>query len=47
MEMALREAMERVSSTEPVTATKKKTKNSNELEDILKRTLRNKVATRQ
>jgi len=48
MEMALREAMERVSSTEPVTtATKKKTKNSNELEDILKRTLTNKVATRQ
>jgi small subunit ribosomal protein S1 len=47
MEMALREAMERVSATEPVTTTKKKTKNSNELEDILKRTLRNKVATRQ
>jgi small subunit ribosomal protein S1 len=47
MEMALREAMERVSSTEPVTTTKKKSKNSNELEDILKRTLSNKVATRQ
>jgi small subunit ribosomal protein S1 len=47
MEMALREAMERVSSTEPVTTTKKKSKNSNELEDILKRTLKNKVATRQ
>jgi len=47
MEMALREAMERVSSTEPVTTTKKKPKNSNELEDILKRTLTNKVATRQ
>jgi ribosomal protein S1 len=48
MEMALREAMERVSTTETVSAaTKKKTKNSNELEDILKRTLKNKVATRQ
>jgi small subunit ribosomal protein S1 len=47
MEMALREAMERVSTTETVTSTKKKTKNSNELEDILKRTLKNKVATRQ
>jgi small subunit ribosomal protein S1 len=48
MEMALREAMDRVSTTETVSATtKKKTKNSNELEDILKRTLKNKVATRQ
>jgi small subunit ribosomal protein S1 len=47
MEMALREAMDRVSSSEPVTTTKKKSKNSHELEDILKRTLRNKVATRQ
>jgi small subunit ribosomal protein S1 len=47
MEMALREAMDRVSSNEPVTTTKKKSKNSNELEDILKRTLKNKVATRQ
>jgi len=47
MEMALREAMQRVSTTEPVTTTKKKSKGSNELEDILKRTLKNKVATRQ
>jgi len=47
MEMALREAMDRVSTTEPVTTTKKKTKGSHELEDILKRTLKNKVATRQ
>jgi predicted RNA-binding protein with RPS1 domain len=47
MEMALREAMDRVSTNEPVTTTKKKSKNSNELEDILKRTLKNKVATRQ
>jgi len=47
MEMALREAMERVSTTEPVAAAKKKTKGSHELEDILKRTLKNKVATRQ
>ena len=47
MEMALREAMERVSTTETVTTIKKKSKGSNELEDILKRTLKNKVATRQ
>lgn len=47
MEMALREAMERVSTTETVTTTKKKSKSSNELEDILKRTLKNKVASRQ
>lgn len=47
MEMALREAMDRVSNTEPVAATKKKSKGSHELEDILKRTLKNKVATRQ
>lgn len=48
MEMALREAMERVTSSEPVTSTtKKKSKGSRELEDILKRTLKNKVATRQ
>lgn len=47
MEMALREAMERVSTAEPAAESKRKTKNSNELEDILKRTLKNKVATRQ
>lgn len=47
MEMALREAMDKVSTSEPVATAKKKSKGSHELEDILKRTLKNKVATRQ
>ena len=45
MEMALRQAMDRVK--EPETSIPKKRKsNSNELEDILKRTLKHKVATK-
>jgi ribosomal protein S1 len=47
MEMALRQAMERVKTTEPVEMQKKKPKGgSGELENILERTLRHKVSTK-
>jgi ribosomal protein S1 len=47
MEMALRQAMDRVKSTETTETQKKKTKGGNdELENILERTLRHKVATK-
>lgn len=47
MEMALRQAMERVKGSDDNTPAQKKRKgNSNELEDILQRTLKHKVATK-
>lgn len=45
MEIALREAMEKASSSQPPTQKKQKS-TSNTLEDILKRTLEHKVATK-
>jgi len=48
MEMAMRQAMEKIETTTTETPAKKKPRHSkgNELEDILKRTLKHKVSTR-
>lgn len=48
MEMAMRQAMEKIDTTTTVTPTRKKARHGkgNELEDILKRTLKHKVSTR-